>query len=386
MADDGSGREAPAGLRVLFLNAFPGPGMGGGEVQTLHLVRGLVERGVAVGLVCPPAELAERARDAGARVHEHRFSASDLVVGHYLVRRIAARGSFTVIHGTGYLTNIVARHARVPGRLAVVNTVHVMPGASMHETGSRLELAARRLLDRASLDRADAVVAVSSAVAQALSAARLAPPSGVRIIPNAVDAPALELAAAEGIAGLPSGVGPLVGFLGRLERVKAPEVFVRACAELASRRSDVRFAIAGSGSMAREVAEGLRRCCEQRAAVLGTVTSAAAFMRALSVLVVPSRSEAFSLVALEAMALGVPVVATDVGGLGELVRDSEAGLLVPPEDHVAIADAVERLLDDEPLRTRMAAAGRLYAEGFTIDRMVEQYLDVYRWVLERICP
>lgn len=385
MPDDaGSARTDASGTAVLFLNAFSGEGMGGGEVQTLHLARGLVRRGAAVHLMCPPGELAEAARAAGVVVREHTFRASSLLTNAGAVRRACDESGCGIVHGTGYLTNMLARRVRVDGRIAAVNTVHVVPGASIHESGSRLELAVRMALDRWTLRHIDALVAVSDAVAVGLKEARLVPPSGVRVIHNGIDVEALvDAAREEAPPSLPPGDGPLVGFLGRLERVKGPDVFVEACRALASRRRDLRFALAGSGSMADEIRQRLLASCRERAAFLGHVPNAAAFLRPLDILVVPSRSESFSLVALEAMALGTPIVAAGVGGLGDLVRESGAGILVPPEDPAAVADAVERLLADRAMRDRMCEAGQDYARRFSVERMVDEYLDVYRSILGR---
>lgn len=381
------GRSDANGITVLLLNAFASEGMGGGEVQTLHLIRGLLRRGAAVHLMCPPGELADSARESGAAVSQHSFGAASLVTDVGAVRDVCRAAGARIVHGTGYLTNMLARRARVAGKVVVVNTVHVVPGAALHESGSRLELAARTALDRLTLRRCDALVAVSEAVAEGLRAARLVPPSGVRVIPNGIDVDALVAASREEAPlGIPPGEGPLVGFLGRLERVKGPDVFVEVCRVLASRRQDLRFAIAGSGSLAGETERGLRAACGDRAAFLGHVSNAAAFLSCLDALVVPSRSESFSLVALEAMAIGTPIVATAVGGLADLLRESGAGILAPPEDPPAVADAVERLLADPVSRERMREAGKAYARRYSVDRMVDGYLDMYRAVLAGLQP
>jgi glycosyltransferase involved in cell wall biosynthesis len=102
-------------------------------------------------------------------------------------------------------------------------------------------------------------------------------------------------------------------------------------------------------------------------------------LTALDVVVVPSLSEASGLTALEALALGVPVVASSVGGLPEIVVDEETGLLVAAGDAAGIARAVARLLADPVLARALAAAGaRLAEERFTAERMVDCYLRLYR--------
>jgi len=96
------------------------------------------------------------------------------------------------------------------------------------------------------------------------------------------------------------------------------------------------------------------------------------------VFLLPSSTESFGLVALEAMSAGVPVVASNVGGLPELVESGQTGFLVPPEDLSAHVRAVLKILGDAPLRRRFGAAGRKVArEQFDVDRVVERYRKVY---------
>ena len=106
---------------------------------------------------------------------------------------------------------------------------------------------------------------------------------------------------------------------------------------------------------------------------------AAPLIAALDVVVVPSLSEASGLTAMEAMALGVPVVASSVGGLAEVVENGATGLLVPPADEGAIARAIARLLDNPELAQRLATEGARRADKtFGVARMVDGYLRLYR--------
>jgi glycosyltransferase involved in cell wall biosynthesis len=101
-----------------------------------------------------------------------------------------------------------------------------------------------------------------------------------------------------------------------------------------------------------------------------------------AIFVLSSRSEALPVSVLEAMAAGLPVVATRVGGVPELVVEGETGLLVPPSDPAALAAALQRLLDEPELRARLGAAGRARVqEHFAVDSFAESHLDVYRRAL-----
>jgi glycosyltransferase involved in cell wall biosynthesis len=106
-------------------------------------------------------------------------------------------------------------------------------------------------------------------------------------------------------------------------------------------------------------------------------------LAACDLFVLPSRQEGLGVAALEAMVLGRPIVATDVGGLAEAVRHECTGLLVPPDDPVALKDAIARLLGDARLRARFATAGpRRVDEDFRVDRMIDSYERLSFEVLE----
>jgi len=165
-----------------------------------------------------------------------------------------------------------------------------------------------------------------------------------------------------------------------LERIKGCELFIRAAARLAGDDPTMRFTIAGTGS--RESA--IRRLANalgvaDRVEFLGYVESVPPVLAGLDVLVVPSLSEASSLIAMEALALGVPVIASDVGGLPEVVTHGENGLLVPPGDVEAIASAVTRVVSDREWARALGDAGaRRVEERFTVEQMVRGYLGLYR--------
>ena len=108
------------------------------------------------------------------------------------------------------------------------------------------------------------------------------------------------------------------------------------------------------------------------------------FWNSVNVAVVPARHESFGLVALEALACGVPVVATTAGGLKEIVEDGESGLLVPPGDAGALARALQALLTDEPLRQRLAEGARRRAQAFSLERRAHDILRLLREGTEKV--
>jgi glycosyltransferase involved in cell wall biosynthesis len=174
---------------------------------------------------------------------------------------------------------------------------------------------------------------------------------------------------------------PVVGLVGRLVPEKGVDVFLRAAALVSAVVPQARFLVVGDGP--------LRPDLEHRAAVLGLAgavtftgyrSDAPRLLAGLDVLAVPSRSDGSPLVVCEAMAAGVPVVASRVGGLPDLVEDGGSGLLVRPGEAEDLARALVSLLLDPEAARRLGARGRRLAAGRSherlVDRMTQLYTDV----------
>ena len=181
------------------------------------------------------------------------------------------------------------------------------------------------------------------------------PRDRLRLIRNAVDGERF----APPLGERAPGAAAVVGFVGRLSPEKHPRLFVRMAARVHEQRPDVRFVLVGDGP--------LRASLEHEAAELGVADAmdflgerrdVDAVLRSLDVLVLTSWHEGTPLAVLEAMATGVPVAATDVGGVPELVRHRETGLLFPAGDEGGGAAAVLALLEDGAWRRRLGAAAR----------------------------
>jgi len=175
---------------------------------------------------------------------------------------------------------------------------------------------------------------------------------------------------------LPGRGDPKVAFVGRLNQWKGYEIFVEAAAHVGTRNAGVGFVVAGSPPVGEEWREeDLRVRAERsglgdRIAVLGYRTDAPELFDSVQIAVVPSLwPEPFGLVVLEAMRSGCAIVATNRGGVPEMIENEVSGLLVPPGDVEALAAAIERLVVDVALRRRLGeAAERRVREAFTRDR------------------
>ncbi len=230
-------------------------------------------------------------------------------------------------------------------------------------------------VDKQLLRAADRVVVMSQAQARAFRHCG----NRVRIIYNA----ALVPPAPPPANGLPGGLArPIVGVVGRLSREKGVDVFLDACAVLAGKGVVFSALVAGDGPD-RALLEA--RCARLGLApsirFLGQVSNVGAVYRNLDLVVLPSRSEGLPNTLLEAMQADVPVVATAVGAVPEVVGTSPAARLVAPESAAGLADAIEWAIrqGDSPAA---AAARRDVVSRFSLERRVEAHLKVYRELLE----
>ncbi|MFJ2298201.1 glycosyltransferase family 4 protein [Oerskovia paurometabola] len=229
----------------------------------------------------------------------------------------------------------------------------------------------------AALARADAVTGCSTIVTEDL--AERFGYEGAVVVPNGVE---LGAGAADPVAAA-DATEPVLLAVGRVEHVKGFDLLLEAFAAspLAER---ARLTIVGDGS---ELAELRRRArtlgVEDRVSFPGMLgpDAVAEALAAATVVVVPSRKEAASIVVLEAWRAGRPVVGTVLGGPRTLLTDGVHGLLVDPRDAAALADAIGSLLDAPAVAAALGAAGRREVERYTWEAVVDRYDDVYERVL-----
>jgi glycosyltransferase involved in cell wall biosynthesis len=227
--------------------------------------------------------------------------------------------------------------------------------------------------------RACCIVANSAAGAAYAADKMRLPPERIRVVRNGVD-PARGPGRGVLRAELGLSDDALVGlFLGRLVGIKNVESLLRAVARVSRSREGFVLLVAGGGPL-RATLERLARELDiaSHTRFLGERKDAGALLEACDFLVLPSRQEGLSNVLLESMALDRAVVASDVPGNREVVTDGVNGLVYPSGDNAALAHAIVRLIDDEPLRKRLGAAGGILARSeFSVSSMVRSMEAVY---------
>ncbi|MGW3468292.1 D-inositol-3-phosphate glycosyltransferase [Saccharopolyspora sp. NPDC000995] len=310
--------------------------------------------------------------------------------------RVEARhepGYYDVVHSHYWLSGQVGWLARERWGVPLVHTAHTLAKVKNANlaAGDSPEPRVRVLGEEQVVAEADVLVANTEFEAADLITRYGADPNEVVTIPPGVDlecfTPGDRLAGRAGLDLPPDAV--VLAFVGRIQPLKAPDVLLRATAELLARHPEIRDRLAvlvvggPSGS-------GLERprALQELAVQLG-ITDVVRFLpprngaaladvyRAADVVAVPSHNESFGMVALEAQACGTPVVAAAVGGLPVAVDDGVSGLLVDGHGTGQWADALGSLVLAPPLRARLAANAPVHAARFSWDRTTESLLDTY---------
>ncbi len=357
---------------LVVLHTESSKGWGGQEHRTFKEARGMARHGVRVLFACQPgSRLAERAEAEGFAVTRVRMRSSvDFGAVNALVKLIQ-RERVDVVNTHSGRDSLLAGLA---GRLAwrqplVVRTRHLALPITSRFTYSVLP---------------HHVVAVSEYVRQYLISEGVAA-ERVSTIYTGIEPDALALDGPSSLRG-ELGLGPevpLVGTVAILRQKKGHHLIVDAVPQILQALPDAHFVFAGDGPQtdnlkAQIAALGL----SGRVHLLGLRRDVANVLAGLDLFVLPTREEALGTAYIEAMAMGLPIVGTQVGGVPEVVGDGDNGLLVPVDDSPALAAAIIRLLSDPATRAAMAARSRdRVVSHFLTDTMCEHMVLLYRRLL-----
>ncbi len=289
------------------------------------------------------------------------------------LRLLAERRRIDLVHTHNYRATLLA--AAALRRLPLVVTCHGLVDSSVP-----FSVRAWQALELRCMRRARAVIACSEQVRRDLLARGL-PGGKVHVVHNGVagpdaSAPVFDKLALRESLGI-QGDKPVVLFVGRMVEGKGLDLLLQACAQ----RRGWRCVAVGDGPM-RGAMEALARQQDLEVLFAGTQTNMTPWYLAADVVALPSRSEAFPMVLLEAAAHGCPVIATDVGGVAEIVEHGKTGLLLPcstnPDSVSDLVDALD-LLQDPQARADMGRNARARWEAeFTPGRMAATVAEIYR--------
>jgi len=353
-------------VRVLHVDSARG--WRGGQNQVWLSARGMAARGHDVVVACRAGGvLAERARAAGLAVREMRFRGDLWPAAPLALASVLREMRPDVVH-------LHDPHAVSAGMLA-----RRLAGPRPFVATRRVDFALRGFLSRRKYAACDRVIAVSEAIAGVLRRGGLAP-ERVRVVYEGVPDRPAQTGGREALRelGIPADA-PVVGNVAALTGHKDQATLLAAAARVGVRMPEVRFLIVGEGEL-RGRLEALSRDLglQRRCIFAGFRADLDRLIPAFTVFCLSSHMEGLGTSLLDAMAFGVPVVATAAGGIPEAVMDGLTGRLVPPRDPDALAAALVEVLADPARRAAWGRAGRhRFEERFTADRMVEATLATY---------
>jgi D-inositol-3-phosphate glycosyltransferase len=388
------------------LATLGGKETGGMNVYTRETCRALGRQGVEVDIFTrsqdhkiPP----ETEMDVGVRVLHipagpHEPYDKYLMMNHIseFVQGILSygRGDYDLIQSHYWISGVIALELRRRLRTPVIHMFHTLGYLKnrVARSSEELEPGLRLQMEREIARQADHLIA-----AQPLERAQLiwhydADPSRVRVIPCGVDISLFcPKDKEESRRTLNLANRPWLLFVGRLEPIKGLDTLLKALLLVRKKCTDAALLIVGGDR------HGGKTSPDRSAAIQAQVESFGLedhvffggaqdqrnlplFYNAAEICILPSRYESFGMVALEAMACGVPVIASNVGGLSFTVQNGQTGFLVPEGDSQALADCIAKTLNDRILRGRLSRKAAERARSFTWDKIVSSIMDLYHHI------
>jgi glycosyltransferase involved in cell wall biosynthesis len=378
-------RPGPTGVRRKVFFLLDSLAVGGTETQAVELATRLDPRRYEVTLGCLRARgpLLEKLAGSSVSVCEfHPKGGLDSLHGMYQLFRLAIflrRGRFQIVHAHDLYSNMMGIPAAVIARVPVIiSSRRDLAHLDWYQTGRRVWL--RRLQNLST-----AVLANAHAIREALVAEDHFAPQKVRVIHNGVDVDRFARGSRDRTWLMPGAEHePWIALVGNMHSdVKGHPWLIAAAAVIVREFPQTRFLLVGDGEQRkdfeRQVAElGLGA----HFSFLGRRDDVPRILSCCDIGVLPSKAEGLPNAVLEYLSAGLPTVASRVGGNAEIVQDGTTGLLVPPQDSSALADAVLRLMRNSDFADNLGKNGREYVvANFSFQRMLENTDDLYTELL-----
>jgi glycosyltransferase involved in cell wall biosynthesis len=386
--------------RVRVLRVIARLNVGGPALHVSYLTKGLDERGYDTMLVAgrvggSEGSMEYASRELGVEPHylaplKRDISAWSDSAAMWSIRGLIREYRPHIVHThtakAGAVGRMAALMARLPEPPIVVHTFH---GHVLRGYFDPKRTAAFRAIERSLARKTDRLIAVSPEVRDDLVEEGVAPLEKFEVIRLGLDldrratpdpAQSAELRARLGVGDS----SLLIAWLGRMTQIKRVDDLLSAFADLRARGIDAHLALAGDGplrlgleELARELGVG------DRAHFIGLQREVAPLYGAADVVALTSGNEGTPVTLIEALAAGTAIVSTDVGGVRDVVRDGETGLLVEAGDTIGIASAFERLASDQGLRRRLAEGGKTdVRQRYSVERLVADVDALYRRLLD----
>lgn len=326
--------------------------------------------------ICNKGEIGEKLEKEGYKIialnklHKNGWDSS--IVGDlcYIIRKY----NIDLIHGQLYHSNLYSRFAARRENIPAI--------ISIHNTYNKQKKLHRRLINRYLLKYTSAIIVGSDDIKKDVVKYDRAPDKLIHIIPNSINLSSVQTSlsceSARKNLGL-SGDDIILGTIGRLEEQKGHTFLINALAILKQKKYDLKLLIVGDGRLRNELEnQVVKLSLESQVIFLGTRTDLGSIFPAINIFVMPSLWEGLSLAMLTAMAAGLPVIATDVGGVRDILEGNSCGLVVSPKDSEELSNAVIRLIEDQRLLLKYADKGKeIVYNNYSDQSMVKKIQNMY---------
>lgn len=364
-----------------ILHVIDSGGLYGAETMLLNLAAEQIRMGLtpilaSIGTNGQPEKPVEKeAAKLGMAVRRFRMRPGPNYFGAFKILSFARAEKCDLLHSHGYKGNILL--GLLPRPLRKIPMVSSLHGYT--STGGLTRMRMYEWLDSLSLRFIDRVVLVDSAMREHPRLSKL--PVRFTVVRNGI--PNQRIAENKkldsDIVNFCSS-GFVIGAIGRLSREKGYDVLLRAFQMATGQRSDLRLIIIGEGGERAKLEKMIEKFCFSETVMLaGFRADAKKYLSLMDTLVLSSFTEGLPLVALEGLQAGVPIVASRVGGLPELLEDGKAGIVIEKGNAEILSEAIIKIVEDTAFRKKIAAHGKnRVATTYSSRRMAEGYLKVYR--------
>ncbi|NLO22414.1 MAG: glycosyltransferase family 4 protein [Syntrophomonadaceae bacterium] len=371
------------GDKKRILHFIGGGELGGAEELLLSLMKLLDQEQYEAQLICLcEGPFAQLVADNGFKVAvipmRHKFDLGTIKP----IREYLIKNQIDLVHTHGVRANLVARTAAKRMGLPVVTTFH---SVLRYDYDSVFKALIAKYLTIATNKHTDKFIAISGAIKEEIRALGVADEL-ITVIHNGLDTgkyaqQPLDPEVIRSELGLDPN-RPTVSMIARLHPVKGHRYFLQAAREILDRGKEAQFLIIGEGIYRGQIERWIQELSLDQAVIMpGYYSPIENIYQVSDLLCVPSLMEGLGLVVLEAMYFKVPVVASNIGGIREIIRHRENGWLVEPRDSRGLAEAMFTLLDDQNLALQFTEAGQQTLPCFSPQRMARQVEETYRSLL-----
>lgn len=359
-------------MNILFLSTHLNTG--GITSYLFTLSKGLIKRGHAVHCASSGGNMEKEFLSAGVKIMDLNIrTKSELDPRIYLalkpLKQYIKENHIDIVHSQTRITQVMGSLLNKSTGRPFVSTCH----------GYFKKRLSRKLVPC----WGDAVIAISGAVERHLADDFGVNPRKIHLIESGIDlddfAPVDDEVRTRQRSRFNLGEEPIIGMIARLSDVKGPDILIEAMHSVLKHIPNAKLLLVGEGKMESELRTMVNRLeLEEHVRFFSIVSQTQEMLPLFDIFAMPSRQEGLGLSIMEAQAVGLPVIATRVGGIPSLIEDGKTGVLVEPENSGALAEAIVKLFEDKGRMRTIGTAGRIFIQqNYSSDSMVDKTTKLY---------